>query len=566
VASLNADQRDERVAHARVVLAGVVLLLLCSLPAIGVVLYQPFRGGIGGTLPALNFPGPKLWAMPLLQRAIGNGPAEEGVYGTRVAMVSLLALWLITIAPRDPDLDPAPTLRKFTRWVGTVTFGLGAGLLLASGGIWPGERFPYWMVLGGGIELPSAALLYAYLALLAKRLVPTKSLHATFGWLVWVVPLLIAGSVMLFVLDADRNEVFRLYRSSARFTKIQHAVLSGALGVLLLTAGVVATAAVSRLAAGLFAIAFPRSKRVWAAAGMAVRGTARALRGLDPARARAATVAGGIVLWIVASLACVDATGNLAHRKGFGGNLPFFNYLGPKATVVPIETGFGGRWTTWYALPGVHAVLLNLLAIALVTTPLIDPRGRNGATAVNAVNAVNAAKRSVWMTRLAMVARWWPVVAVGGAFGACQGWRFGEEGNSYSYYSTLSASSSEMAAAGILLCELPVTVMLYVLLSGTAAELGLSRVARTLRWCASIAATLMAAALASFVVSRWLLPMRQSYPALFAGGLYGAVSAGTALAATLSLLAVAATLLRDRVLGAETPSATSVGTGTALDG
>ena len=56
------------------VTAGLALLLLITLYGVTSVLVQRSDSAIGGMLPVLNLPGPKLWAMPLLQRPIGNAP------------------------------------------------------------------------------------------------------------------------------------------------------------------------------------------------------------------------------------------------------------------------------------------------------------------------------------------------------------------------------------------------------------------------------------------------------------------------------------------------------------
>ena len=83
-------------AWSRAVAVGLAMLLYVSLDAVASVLIQPFTDTLAGSLPSLNVPGPKLWAVPLLQRPIGRSPALPGVTGTRVAILSLLAVWLIT--------------------------------------------------------------------------------------------------------------------------------------------------------------------------------------------------------------------------------------------------------------------------------------------------------------------------------------------------------------------------------------------------------------------------------------------------------------------------------------
>jgi hypothetical protein len=136
----------------RSVTVGLALLLCVTIYATSAVLVQPFNDDFGGTLPALNVPGPKLWAVPLLQRPIGNSPQWPGVVGTRTALLSLFAVWLITAPRSEPDEDlgsgAAPGwTRPAARWASVALFGLAFGVLLASQGLWPAELPPYRLVL-----------------------------------------------------------------------------------------------------------------------------------------------------------------------------------------------------------------------------------------------------------------------------------------------------------------------------------------------------------------------------------------------------------------------------------
>jgi hypothetical protein len=66
------------VAWTRSVAIGLALLVGVTLYAVSSVLVQPFADEPGGTLSAMNLPGPKLWAVPLLQRPIGQSPELPG--------------------------------------------------------------------------------------------------------------------------------------------------------------------------------------------------------------------------------------------------------------------------------------------------------------------------------------------------------------------------------------------------------------------------------------------------------------------------------------------------------
>src|SRR5688500_2997372 len=131
-APIAAAPRPEDLAWRRSVAAGLVLLLWVMLDAVAAVLVQPFSEDLAGTLPALNVPAPKLWAVPLLQRPIGNGPQMPGVAGTRAALLGLFAVWLITTRRPGTAGEGTPAgLRVATRWTALVLFGAAFGALLA---------------------------------------------------------------------------------------------------------------------------------------------------------------------------------------------------------------------------------------------------------------------------------------------------------------------------------------------------------------------------------------------------------------------------------------------------
>src|SRR5205085_1130226 len=184
------DRTD--LAWERSVAAGLVLLLVVTVYATSSVLVQPFTDDVAGTLPALNVPGPKLWVVPLLQRPIGRRPELPGMIGTRCALLSLVAVWLLTARPPQSAYPSADTpagpdgasgssewLRPATRWASVLLFGIAFGTLLSAQGLWPSDLPPYRLVLVGGVELPATALLYAHLHTLAAR-VPGRERRALF--------------------------------------------------------------------------------------------------------------------------------------------------------------------------------------------------------------------------------------------------------------------------------------------------------------------------------------------------------------------------------------------------
>src|SRR2546429_8010474 len=197
-------------AWGRAVAAGLVLLLWLTLSAVSSVLIQPFVVEYGGgTAPALNMPGPKLWAVPLLQRPVGRAPEEAGVEGTRTGMLSLLAIWLITTPCGALRMRRDQSLRRLTRWVSIFAFGCAFGLLMAMHGLWPGQLPKYRLLLVGAVELPATTLLYLYLRRLANH-VPGEQQRRAFDRLTWLVPLIIlAAAVMLAAQCFDDQQMLR---------------------------------------------------------------------------------------------------------------------------------------------------------------------------------------------------------------------------------------------------------------------------------------------------------------------------------------------------------------------
>lgn len=159
-------------AWARVVLLGLAVWLLATPMAAYVVLIMRFRDDLGGTLPLLNFPGPKVWAMSHLQRIVGDYVTGLGAGGAWWGWVNLLAIFLLT-SPRsrrawdESTLDP----RRLARWAavlgGGAFFGLtliGRDLNVNQPGFW---KFALAAV---ACELPGTVLLYLYLGRLAGSL------------------------------------------------------------------------------------------------------------------------------------------------------------------------------------------------------------------------------------------------------------------------------------------------------------------------------------------------------------------------------------------------------------
>ena len=390
------DRTSPQTAWSRCVFAGLALLLVLTVQGISSVLIQPFAYDMGGAVTALNVPGPKLWAVPLLQRPIGYAPERPGVNATRTALLGLLAVWLVTAAPASGATDRHrrdETARLLARWVSIIAFGLLFGALLASQRINRADtQLGFRALLIGAVELPGTALLYLYLRRLADR-VPGRERRQAFGRLVWFVPLTIAAAAGIlgtqYYFDATQQYVPADRASTA---------VGAAFGAVTVLCGVAATAAVASLASAYFALAFPRAGQ-WLAAGRYVsRRTADACRAVPDDFARRLAVATGAILLIVLMIFGNDMVLWMFTRQGFGGHLPFMNYPGPK---VWAGVSLGGNGTRYYWDPVVTRVtflMLHLLAVWLVSVPL-----RAGANCSN---------------RLRLAVRWLPALGLGAGTGA----------------------------------------------------------------------------------------------------------------------------------------------------
>ena len=157
---------------ARSVAAGLVLLLVASFVMLGVTVYMHFRSQWAGSLPVLNFPGPKLWGAALLQRSVGNAPGEWGVAGTRFGLLGLVAIWLITA-----HRQIAPVLRRAVRWAPVVALGLTFAVVTATrnghelGVNFQGAYYSRFFVMVAALgETPATLLLYWWLSRVATEL------------------------------------------------------------------------------------------------------------------------------------------------------------------------------------------------------------------------------------------------------------------------------------------------------------------------------------------------------------------------------------------------------------
>lgn len=506
------------------VCVGLWLLLALTLDAVASVLVQRDWGQVLGTLPSLNVAGPKLWAVPLLQRPVGNTPQTPGIVGTRTAMLSLLAIWLIT-ARRPTEREQGPDLLRIgTRWVSVALFGAAFGALVSQQGLWPNQLPPYRLILVAGVELPATVLLYLYFRRLCES-VPGRERRQAFDWLVWMVPVSLAVSII----GLGIEWIFSQGGPVVHQPSLWRAATALVLGTMSMVVGVAATAAVGSLGAAIFLLAFPNAWRLLTGmryhTGRLLRSAGKAVTSLGNERLRTACAAAGLVLLMVVMLIGIDTVGWFTARKGLAGNLPFYNYAGPKvwaATAVPELTD---RYWWDSIVSRTMLVALNLVALWLITAmPLPSRRGR----------------------QLGRALRWLPVALLGAALGCASMLRTDEFGP------TLAGPwRSEVFAAVTLVCELPPTLLLYLYLSRLCVARQWPELARRFIMLAVIVTALTVTAMLTFVLSRPLLEWRTSPLAVTFGGLYGAVMLVIAVWAVSLMLTLAWRLARHAAAGGD---------------
>jgi hypothetical protein len=481
-----------------------VLLLVVTIQAVSSVLIQPFSEQIGGTAPALNLPAPKLWAMPLLQRPIGRAPQEPGVTGTRVAMLSLLAIWLITAPCSATRFQNDQTLRLFTRWASVSLFGFAFGTMMDSQGLWPPELPPFRVALAGLVELPATTLLYLYLRRLSSHL-PGRERRDAFDKLAWCVPLVILGGTIILGAQWWLNQGNNGVAAPSKAMSLSWAAAYSAAAML---CGVAATAAVGSLALAHFHLAFPSALRMLRFSMRAPKYFAVMRRGAGSLPR--ITVVSGLVLLLLCVILGNDQISWMTTRAGVGGNLPFVNFPGPKMWAGAAINETADRWLqfSWGPiLSRVTLMTLNLAAVWLVAMPIRNDR--SGAI-------------------LRTLNRWLPVATFGAAVTLVRGVSAGMEDDAASF-------RTEFFAAATVFCELPATILLYILLARVAEDCNQPRLALHFRGICFAVVALGSTALLACVISKHALYRRGDWPFLVIASGYGA---GALLAAAWSIACV----------------------------
>lgn len=142
--------------------AGLLLWLACCRPLLAGAAIVDHRRGLGGDLPTLNFVGPKVWGVPILDRSWNHD-------GHRLAILfTVVAVWLITAYRPTRATRPWATL---ARWAATVLTGAAVGVALTIELAKAEVRDSYWTAYAiVGVEAPATLALFLFLGRLAGEI------------------------------------------------------------------------------------------------------------------------------------------------------------------------------------------------------------------------------------------------------------------------------------------------------------------------------------------------------------------------------------------------------------
>jgi hypothetical protein len=474
------------------VAGGLALLVFSSIVALKVGLLMSLGGLV---LTAVNAPAPKLWAATLLQRSIGS-PGEWGVLGTVAVMGNVLAVWLVT-EPRFSGVrstrDFDDVIRRLARWSCVGGCGALAGLLWGGYGIdrwWSWDGLNLLVIAVGVVELPANGLLYWHLSRLARRFDAREDapLTRTLALGAMLVPAVCGAGVMMSILRGamqDKPVVPWRYAQSAY-------------GAFAFCCGMLMTGGALTLLARVLVATTDQSVASLAGKLARLRGTlGRFVSNVrnDPARWACAL---GLMLWLWNTSPMLRSTALIEHRRGVGGDLPAFNFVGPKVGAVVLLSG--GEYYRDRTVDGRAGLIATVLAIWLITAMRKTPRASSE------------------------VARWVPTVLAGLALGL----------TITTQQAGYDVRQSYWAAALMLLVEAPATFVVYRYLAYVADACETERavtLAKQLRRVSLAATAIILSPFAFYVLS---VPLRRQHdhPLLvIAGAAYGAIAVAVAVVA-----------------------------------
>ena len=490
---------------------GLALLVVSSVSALRVALVV--RAG-SASVAAVNLPAPKVWAASLVQRSIGNRPGEWGIAGTLAVLGCLVGVWLAT-EPQSlrPAGESAVSVRRLARWSAVALTGAGLGVLLGGYSIpygWSDTASRALLVAVALVELPVNTLFYLHLRNLSRRLHDRRA-EALLDTCAWLVPVVVAGAAALMVLHMQWQGEARMLRPWR--------VATLAYGAAAASCGVVATAAVVRLALTALSAAAGDGPAILARrAARLPRRLRRKLGLLSRADVARWLVVLGITWWLWNLWPAAGQALTRSSRDVVGGNIPYFNFPGPKVLILPLTHSY---------YPDVSRFALDTLLLVW----LLTARGLTRRESI-----------------LRPAARWASVVLIGLAIG----WRLSDP----QFEQRLLPLHR---AAAITVCvEAPLTLLVYLHLASLASREGCRRLGRGLSALA-VATTAMLVTPAVVVYLYRGLPRRvfDSDVAHLIAGLYVAASLAVALVAASALGRLAVVLLTRRDAFSERPGASN---------
>jgi hypothetical protein len=272
--------------------------------------------------------------------------------------------------------------------------------------------------------------------------------------------------------------------------------------------GVAATAAVASLALAHVHLAFPSALRVLRFSMRAPKYFA-AVRSTGDSLPRIAVIT-GLALLLVCVLLGNDHISWMTTRSGVGGNLPFVNFPGPKLWAAAAINESADRWLQLAWGPLVNRMTMIAINLTVFWLLAVPSRGeRSGAI-------------------IRFFARWLPIATFGAAIALIHGINASLQYDPDSF-------RTEFFAAATICCELPSTILLYVLLARIAEDCDEPRLARHFRGICFAIVALVSTALLAFVISKHALYRRGDWPFLVIASGYGA---GALLAAAWSIASV----------------------------
>ena len=511
-----ARPHDDAAGWSRAVAAGIVLLVTTSLTLLGVTLVMRFREGWGGSLPVVNFPGPKVWAAALVQRTVGNQPGYWGVTGTVAALQGMAAVWLVTVPQADPArIEALFSPRRLARWGTVLMFGAGFGLLTAEANVaWWGDdaREQYFLLLIAAVELPGTALLYLHLRTLAGR---DETARRGLTAVAVGAPALI-GLATLMLLAGDAW--------GPRRNDLPQQLIVAAYGAAAVGLGLVALTCLARLFVAHAAAGFGGGTSAASDFLRRLQDAARPTLRLALRHGPSLVIAAGCLAWLVLAAKAVTYTAWLMPRAAVLDDLPFFNFVGPKAYGAYLGARDDGVGWQSYG----RGVVPLAFGTTLLVTIWAMTVGDNG-----------------WLRRLA---RWWPTLAAGAllAVGVAHG-RLHNDSNV-----GLSQQSKFLLLATVLI-ELPATLLLYLHLATIARRHGSAEVGRGLVWAGIFATTLILAAVwtagLTDLPGRAWLDWKDTAAWTLAAAAYGAATVAASVYAAWQVLRLVGVLLAPLAAG-----------------